>query len=221
MAAISPVSLQLEARPDRNQRLRALRRAGRLPAVIYGRRVDAVSVAVDAREFVRAFQKVGKTQLLDLQIGDEPPRKALVREVQRDPRDGELLHVDFYQVNLLEKIESEVPLEIEGEVEVVVKGAADLLSGLHQLRVRCLPTDLPPAIRVDVSGLQAIDDEIRVRDLRLPAGVEVLDEPDELIVKVHAHREEVEAAAPIVVPEVPVVGEAEAAAPAAESEPES
>ena len=174
---------------------------------------------VDGREFVKAFQKVGRNQLVDLQLGDEPVRKALIREVQRSPRDGDLLHVDFYQVNLTEKIESEVPIEIEGVVELVAKGEADLQRGLHALKVECLPTDLPPVITVDVSGLKEIDDEIRVKDLKVPQGCEFLDEPEDLIVKVAAHREEVEevAAAPAAA-EVPTVGETEAPADGAEGE---
>jgi large subunit ribosomal protein L25 len=178
-----------------------------------------VTVLVDGREFVKAFQKVGRNQLVDLQLGDEPVRKALIREVQRSPRDGDLLHVDFYQVNLTEKIESEVPIEIEGEVELVAKGEADLQRGLHALKVECLPTDLPPVITVDVSGLKEIDDEIRVKDLKVPPGCEFLDEPEDLIVKVAAHREEVEEAAPApAAAEVPTVGETEAPAEGAGEE---
>jgi large subunit ribosomal protein L25 len=196
-----------------------LRREGRLPGVVYGHNVDAVTVAVDGREFLRAFQKVGRNQLVDLQLGEEPVRKALIREVQRSPRDGDLLHVDFYQVNLTEKIESEVPIELEGEVELVTKGEADLQRGLHTLKVECLPTDLPPVITVDISGLKEIDDEIRVKDLAIPPGCEILEEPDDLIVKVAAHREEIEEVAPApAAAEVPVVGETEAPAEGAEGE---
>jgi large subunit ribosomal protein L25 len=219
------VTLKLEPRADRGRHLQALRRQGRLPAVIYGHNVDPVTVIVEGREFVRAFQKVGRNQLVDLQLGEEPVRKALIREVQRSPRDGDLLHVDFYQVNLTEKIESEVPIEIEGEVELVSKGEADLQRGLHVLKVECLPTDLPPVITVDVSGLKEIDDEIRVKDLTIPPGCEILDEPDDLIVKVAAHREEVEEVAPApAAAEVPTVGETQApaeGAPEGEAEPES
>src|SRR5438445_7151998 len=225
LATTTPVTLKLEPRADRGRHLQALRREGRLPAIVYGHNVDPVTVLVDGREFVKAFQKVGRNQLVDLQLADEPVRKALVREVQRSPRDGDLLHVDFYQVNLTEKIESEVPIEIEGEVELVSKGEADLQRGLHVLKIECLPTDLPPVITVDVSGLKEIDDEIRVKDLKIPPGCEILDEPDDLIVKVAAHREEVEEAAPApATAEVPTVGETEAPAePAAEGEtpPES
>ena len=193
--------------------------------MIYGHNVDSVPVLVDGRDFVKAFQKVGRNQLVDLRLGDEPVRKALIREVQRSPRDGDLLHVDFYQVNLTEKIESEVPIQIEGEVELVSKGEADLQRGLHVLKVECLPTDLPPAITVDVSSLKEIDDEIRVKDLKTPLGCEILDEPDDLIVKVAAHREEVEEVAPApAAAEVPTVGETEApaeGAPEGEAQPES
>ena len=187
---------------------------------MYGHNVDAVTVMVDGREFVKAFQKVGRNQLVDLQLGDEPVRKALIREVQRSPRDGDLLHVDFYQVNLTEKIESEVPIELDGEVELVAKGEADLQRGLHALKVECLPTDLPPVITVDISGLKEVDDEIRVKDLAIPPGCEILDEPDDLIVKVSAHREEVEEVAPApAAAEVPTVGETQATGePGAEGE---
>jgi len=220
----TPVTLTLGPRPADGQSLKALRRQGRLPAIVYGRKVDPVAVMVDGREFVKALARVGKTQLLDLQVGSEPVRKALIREVQRSPRTGDLLHVDFYQVNLLEKIESDVPIELEGEVEIVSKGEADLLHAMHTLKLECLPTDLPPAIVVDVSGLKEVDDEIRVRDLKIPPGCEVKEDPDELVVKVQKHREEIveEAPAPVTA-EVPTVSETETPAEGAEApaEPES
>jgi len=213
LATATPVSLKLEPRADHGRHLQALRREGRLPGIIYGHNVDPVTVLVDGRDFVRAFQRVGRNQLVDLQLGEEPVRKALIREVQRSPRDGDLLHVDFYQVNLTEKIESEVPIELEGEVEIVVKGEADLQRGLHEIKLECLPQDLPPVITVDVSNLKEVDDEIRVKDLKTPAGCEILDDPEDLVVKVAAHREEVEEAAPApAAAEVPIVGETQAPA---------
>jgi len=153
----------------------------------------------------------GRAEPFDDRAGDRGSRE--------NPRDGDLLHVDFYQVNLTEKIESEVPIEIEGEVEMVSKGEADLQRGLHVLKVECLPTDLPPVITVDVSGLKEVDDEIRVKDLAVPPGCEILDDPEDLVVKVAAHREEVEEVAPApAATEVPTVGETEAAEPGAEGE---
>src|SRR4029077_19985722 len=138
---------------------------------------------------------------------------------------------DFYQVNLAEKIESEVPIELEGEIELLSKSETDLQRGLHALKVECLPTDLPAVITVDISSMKEIDDEIRVKDLPVPPGCEILDDPDDLVVKVAAHREVGEEAAAAraerargpppapAAPEVPVVGEGEAPAePGAEGE---
>jgi large subunit ribosomal protein L25 len=224
LATNTPVSLKLEPRTEIGEHLRALRRQGRLPGVVYGHNIDAVTVAVDGREFAKAFLKVGRNQLVDLQIGEEPIRKALVREVQRNPRDGGLLHVDFYQVNLKEKIESDVPLEFEGEVELVAKGEADLQHGLHALKVECLPTDIPEAFEVDLTPLEEVESELRISDLTVPKGVTVLDEPEELVVKI-VHRRELKVEEEVVTAETAVVGEGEEAgeegAPAAEEQAET
>lgn len=198
---------------------RRLRVKGHIPGIVYGHDVAPVPVMVDAREFGRVFGKVGKTQLLDLQL-DEAKRPALVREVQWDPRGGQLQHVDFYQVNLREKITSEVPILIVGEAPKVAAKEADLIIGIHELRVECLPGDLPAHIECDVSGLLEIDDEVRVRDLKIPPGVELDADPDEMVVKVavhHAPKAEEVLAAPEEVPvaEAPAE-EAAAAQPAPE-----
>src|SRR2546428_12273878 len=88
LATTTPVTLKLEPRADRGRHLQALRRQGRLPAVVYGHNVDAVTVLVDGREFLKAYQKAGGNQLVDLQLRDEPGRKALIRQGPRSPRDG-------------------------------------------------------------------------------------------------------------------------------------
>ncbi len=183
--------------------------------------MDPVPVTVDGREFIRVFGKVGKTQLLDLKL-DGDKRPALVREVQRDPRRGDLQHVDFYQVNLLEKITSEVPVVIVGEAPKVAAREADLIVALHELRVECLPGDLPAQIECDVSGLLEIDDEIRVRDLQIPPGVEVHADPEEMVVKVathHAPKAEEILVAPEEAPALEAAAEAPAVAAPAEEAP--
>jgi large subunit ribosomal protein L25 len=165
---------------------RRLRRAGQIPGIVYGHEVEPVPVTVDARELARVFGKAGRTQLLDLKL-DREKRPALIREVQRDPRQGGLQHVDFYQVNLLEKITAAVPVVIVGESPKVAAKEADLIVAIHELQVECLPSDLPAQIECDVSGLLEIDDEIRVRDLKIPAGVELEAGPDDMVAKVAVH----------------------------------
>ena len=112
-------TLTIESRVSRRKQNRGLRHEGKIPAVIYGHRVDPLTVALPRREFERAFHKVGKTQLLDLVVDGEQPRKVLVREVQYNPRAGNVLHVDFYQVNLKEKIGADVPVVVVGEAPAV------------------------------------------------------------------------------------------------------
>lgn len=193
--------LSIQPRIELRKRNHALRAQGSIPGVIYGHRVDPVSVSVPRREFDRAFHKAGRTQLLDLQIdGEGKTRKVLVRQVQYNPRSGQPLHVDFYQVNLKEKIAAEVPIVLVGESPAVLRRDGELAQNLHSLKVSCLPADIPEHIEVDVSGLENVDDAIRISELTIPDEVEVTSDPDDVVVKV---------AAPRVVEEEPVA-EAEA-----------
>src|SRR5207245_5569024 len=126
----------------------------------------------------------GRTQLLDLVIDGSKPRRVLVREVQYNPRSNTVLHVDFYQVNLREKISADVPVVVVGESPAVHNHEGELLQNLSAIHVSCLPADIPEHFEVDVSGLLAVDDAIRVAQLTVPAEVEVLSDPEEVVVKV-------------------------------------
>jgi large subunit ribosomal protein L25 len=196
--------LEITPRTELRKQNRTLRARGGVPAVIYGHRVDPVPVTLPRREFERAFHKVGRTQLLDLKIdGEGGSRKVLVREVQYDPRANVVIHVDFYQVNLKEKIQAEVPVVLVGEAPAVLRRDGELQQNINTLRVSCLPADIPEHIEVDVSGLEAVDDGIRVSQLNIPAECEVLTDPEELVVKIGVIRE---------VEEEPLVAEEEEAA---------
>lgn len=171
---------------------RRLRHQGRLPAVIYGQHATPISVELDTREFERVYARSGRTQLIDLAIGGARPHKVLVKEVQVSPRYHTLLHVDFHQVSLRERLQVDVPVAVTGEAEPVRVGEADVLQVLHSLRVECVPTRIPEVIEVDISSLAEVDAAIRVADLRLPEGVTAVAEPDEVIVKLAARRVAVE-----------------------------
>jgi large subunit ribosomal protein L25 len=167
---------------------RRLRHEGRLPAVVYGHSTPASNIDLDAHEFDRVFSRAGKTQLIDLVVGDGRANKVLVKEVQISPRRNTPLHVDFHQVSLREKLHVEVPVVVSGEAQPVKMGEADVLQILHTLRVECLPTDIPESIEIDVSGLDHVDAGIRVSDLTLPDGVTAVVDPEELVVKLAARR---------------------------------
>ena len=112
----------------------------------------------------------------------------LVKEVQLSPRRNTPLHVDFHQVSLREKLQVDVPVVVGGEAAPVKAGEADVLQVLHAIRVECLPADIPEAVEVDVSGLDQVEEGIRISDLQLPAGVAAVQDAEELVVKLAARR---------------------------------
>lgn len=162
---------------------RAARARGELPAVLYGPGRGAEPVAVDARAAQLVVERLGTGHLLQARLGDEPePRTVLIKEVQRDPVRGALLHLDFYEVPMDRKVAVTVPLHLVGEDRRPPDGGI-LQHGLRELTIRCLPARIPDAIEVDVSRL-AVGEALRVADLRVPEGVEVLDDPAEILVLV-------------------------------------
>jgi large subunit ribosomal protein L25 len=208
-------SLSLAARPREafGRHVHALRRAGQVPAVVYGHRQAAISIQAEAKEIDRIWQRAGRTHLVDLRVEGQPLMRVLIRELQRSPRNGRPLHADFFAVNLLEKLTAEVPLVLTGDSPAVTDlKVGQLLQTMNTVKVECLPTDLPPQITVDVSGLGAVDDSITVGDLTLPQGVTLVSAEDsEVVVKVAPLRvrEEAEEVAPEAAEAEPA-GEAEA-----------
>jgi large subunit ribosomal protein L25 len=204
------MQIKASARQPLGKRSRRLLREGKLPAIVYGHNTEATAITLDKLEFQKVFLKSGRTHLVDLAI-DGRTEKVLVREIQTHPRRLGPIHVDFYQVNLQEKIEVEVPVHLVGESAAVKRGDADILQPMHSVRVECLPSDIPEAFEIDITPLEEIDMELRVSELRVPTGVTVLDEPDQLVVKIVPKRElKVEEEVPAVEAAVPAEGEAAA-----------
>ncbi|HKC20759.1 MAG TPA: 50S ribosomal protein L25 [Candidatus Dormibacteraeota bacterium] len=207
------MQIKASLREPLGKRSRRLLREGKLPAIVYGHNTEARAITLDRLEFQKVFVKSGRTHLVDLAV-DGRTEKVLVREIQTHPRRLGPIHVDFYQVNLQEKIEVEIPVHLTGESAPVKQGDGDILHALHVIHVECLPSDIPEEFEVDISGLEEIDAEIRVADLRTGQGVTILDEPDELVVKiVHKRELKIEEEIPAVEAGVPTEGE-----PAAEGE---
>ena len=189
---------------------RRLHGQGKLAAVVYGHNTKPTPLVLDRLEFQKVFLKSGRTHLVDLVV-DGRTDKVLVREIQTHPRRLGPIHVDFYQVNLEEKITVEVPIHLMGESAAVKRGDADILQPIHSLRVECLPSDIPEAFEVDMTPLEEIESEVRISDIKMPKGVTVLIDPEELVVKIIKKREmKVEEEVPAA--EAALVGEGEAAA---------
>jgi large subunit ribosomal protein L25 len=163
---------------------------------------------------------VSGSQLVSIQVADqEEPEMALVRDVQRDPIRGDVLHVDFYRVQMTERLTAEIPLVIVGESPVIRQHEGILLQGISAIEVECLPGDLVDEIAVDLSDLEEVGQGVYVRDLAVPSGIDVLTDLDEMIVRVVAMAEEeiVEEAA-LEAEEVEVITEAKEEEAGAEEE---
>ena len=172
----------------------ALRAEGKVPAVVYGFGIEPTSITVDRNEFIRVFSQAGQSTVVDLVVsGTKHP--VLVGDVQRDPLTNFVTHIDFRRVDATRKIEAKIRLELVGESPAVKSLGGTLLQTLEDLEVKSLPDALVSHIDVDVTKLVTFDDVIRVSDLVIPEGIEVMTEPEMAVASVQAPRTEEELAA--------------------------
>ncbi len=179
------IVLKARAREIRGKQVKALRREGRLPAIVYGRNIKPLPITLDIREASRILPTMTSSHLVVVDVDGEQ-YTTLVREKQRQPVTGALIHVDFQRVSLTEKLRANVMLELTGEAPAVKYLNGVLVMGQEQVEVECLPRYLPERLTVDVSELTKIGDSIHIRDLVLPPEIEILSDPDEMIVVVTA-----------------------------------
>jgi large subunit ribosomal protein L25 len=192
------IELRTQARTTHGKQVKRLRAEGWIPAVVYGADTSARSVQVHERSLFKTLKQAGSTTLINLFVEDEPePHVVLAREIQRNPINGQLVHVDFYQVRLTETVKTMPRLEFVGESPLVKSGSAVMIYGMTEIEVECLPTDLINSIPVDVSVLEGMDDNILVGDLTVPSGVTITADPGDVVASVVPVRvlveEEVEA----------------------------
>ncbi|MCC6500668.1 MAG: 50S ribosomal protein L25 [Anaerolineales bacterium] len=187
------VVIQAEKRDVVGKQVKALRRAGKLPGVIYGRHTEPINVSLDAHAASLALGRITSSSLVTIQLdGAEYP--ALVREKQRDFIKNRLVHVDFLAVSLDEKLRATVSIHSVGLSLAVKDYGAVLVHNLDYLNVECLPADLPERIEVDISVLARIGDGIRVKDIQLSDKIRLLDDAETMIVVATMPKVEEEAA---------------------------
>ncbi len=207
--------------------VKKIRKDGFVPAIVYGRARKPLPLAVGRKDLVGALATGGRNVLIDLRVtrnGDQESNTVMISEIQRDHIRREILHVDLHQISLTEKLEARVPVVLAGTPEGVAAGAGILEQHLREVVVRCLPTQIPDHVTVNVAGL-GVGDSLHVRDLVVAEGIEVLTPPEEVLAAVVAPKveEEAPAAEAVEAPAEPeVVGRAaaeaaEAAAPKAEA----
>jgi large subunit ribosomal protein L25 len=169
---------------------RKLRASGRVPAVLYGRGMDPVSISVDSRELIHLFHTGAGTNVLVDLVVDGDAHLAMAREIQRDHIKGRFVHVDFLAVSRDEKITISVPVRLVGE-SAGVKAGGVLEHHLWEVQVESLPTDVPEAIEADVSELE-IGSSLKVSDLVAPPGATILTGLDESVVAVQQPQARIE-----------------------------
>ena len=190
---------------------RKLRAAGNVPGVIYGHGREPQALAINAREFERLAERIRVTSTVIELAVDGKTARTLIREIQRHPLDRALLHIDFQELVAGEKVNVSIPLRYVGTAEGVKNSGGIFEEIMHMLHVRCDPANIPDHVDVDVTPI-AIGHGLHVSDLKLPAGVEVLDDASQPLCTVTAPKAEEVAA--------PVAAEGAATAPEAAAEPE-
>jgi large subunit ribosomal protein L25 len=188
------VVLKAQPRQVIGKQVRALRREGLLPAIVYGTHIEPIAISLIFHDTSMILPKVSSSQLVVVDV-EGKTYTTLVRERQRHPVTGNLLHVDFQAVSLTEKLRVNVSLQFKGESPAVKIYDGILSTSLEQLEVECLPGDLVNHLEIDLSTLEHIGDAIYVRDIPLPPRVQVLNELDEIVVVITAPTLEAEAAA--------------------------
>lgn len=222
--------IQLAAQPRSviGKQVNALRRTGCIPAVLYGTHLDKpLTLQIEEKLLKTVVAKAGHNRLIKLTVESGEPRLVLTREVQRNSLSGRIVHVDFQEVSMTEKISTEVPVMIVGTSPAVTRGEGLLIHGLDHVLIRALPGDLVQHIEVDVSHLESLNQSMMVSDLKVSDKVEILTPRDEMVAKVVPVKEEIiaEAAPAPAAAEIEVIGKGkkeeegapEGAAPAAET----
>ena len=182
--------------------VKSLRREGVIPAVVYGGNDGTTPIELNQKEFSKLFKTAGETTLIKLFVNEEKVsakggpasgwKNVLVHDVSRDTMTDVITHVDFYEVRMDEKITANIPLVFIGDAPAVSDLGGTLVKAMQGLEVRALPTDLPHQIEVNISQIRTFDDNILVGDIKLPKGVEVLENQETSVAAVAPPRSEAE-----------------------------
>lgn len=178
-------TLSAKIRKEIGKKVKALRRRGLLPAVLYGPKIKNENLEIDLKEFEKIYQKAGESTLISLEIEEKKKKYlVLIHEIERDPLEGEIIHVDFYQPSLDEEIEARVPIVLEGESPAVKNLGGTLIKNISEIEVKALPKNLPKEIKVNIKKLETFEDHILVKDLEISPEVKILKEPEEIVASI-------------------------------------
>lgn len=201
--------LNADIRKITGRKIKNLRAQGLLPANVSGKKTKSEAIQVNLKEFKKVFDEAGETGLVELKIGSDT-RPVLIHNIQRNPVSDEYIHADFLQVDLKEKVEAEVPVELTGESPAEKQSIGTVVQYLNEIKVEALPTDLPEKFVIDISVLSEVDQAVYIKDIKVDKSkVDVKDGPEEIVVKVEPPQKEEVVEVPVAVEgEVPAEGTA-------------
>jgi large subunit ribosomal protein L25 len=187
------IELEAEKREVIGKNVRFLRRTGITPANLYGHGIESIPLQVNTKQLATTLAHMSMTDLIHLKIsGTKTPRNVMVRQVQKNPTSDDVLHVDFYQVKMTEKIKADVPLVFTGEAPVLKRKNVSLIHLLDTLHVEGLPDHLPHNIEVEISSLEEPDQAIYVKDIPLSDDITLISDPEQMVVKAEEARRAIE-----------------------------
>lgn len=189
---MSEFTLQVKEREQAGKDLFTMRKAGFVPAVLYGHGTKPQTFWVQYIDFSKLYAKAGESSIVEITPEKGKTVNVIIQDVQLDPLSSRFSHIDFFQVRMDEKLETHIPLEFIGEAPAVRELGGMLLKPVEEILVSCLPKDLPHSISVDLSTLKTFEDHIQIKDLKLPSGVEVMTEMDTTIALIEPPRTEAE-----------------------------
>ncbi len=206
------IELSADTRDILGKKVRFLRRQGLTPANLYGHNIKSTALQVDTIQLKHTLAKAGKSSLVALKVDSaKRPKMVIIRDIQREPLTGGLLHVDLYQVKMEERIKIEVSLLFVGEAPAIRDRGGILVHNMNSVEVECLPANMPHNIEVDLSVLTEIDQAVHVKDLSVDEGVTILTDPEQSIVQIARSKVEVEIAEELVAAEAEAEAEEEKA----------
>ena len=190
------IKLNAKLRKEIGKKTKILKDNGRIPAIAYGPGEKNTLIDLDYEEFRKALQQVGESSLISLQVeGEKKEKLVLIHDIQKDPVSEKFIHIDFYQASLKQEIEIAIRLVFEGVSPAVKELGGTLVREIQELKVKALPQNLPHDIKIDISVLKTFEDEILVKDIKLPAEVKVMRNPEDtvaLVVPVQKIEEDLE-----------------------------
>ncbi len=174
-------------------KVKSIRADRKIPCILYGAEIkESIPLEVEYKEFKKVYYEAGESTIIELDIDEKSKKNVLIKDIQLDPITSDYNHIDFYQINMKEKIFANVELDYVG-VSLAVKDLAGILvKNLNEIEVNCLPGDLPKEIIVDISALKTFDDFIRIKDLKISDKVEVSANADDIVATVTPPRSEKE-----------------------------